>query len=713
MKYRLFVLIVIAFLVAQVIPGSPNVVTAASVKAFPGAVGYGTDTPGGRGGRVIYVTNLNDSGSGSLREALTATGARTVVFKVSGTITLSGDIQVNNPYLTVAGQTAPGEGVQIRGAQIKITTHDIIIRYLKVRSGDESSGSNPADRDAVTLNSDTNVYNIVVDHSTMTWGPDVGGITFLNGARDATVSYSIIGEGLYISRHPEGVLAQTGHSLAMNITELSSSQHPTRITSHHNLITTSSDRNPRIIGGEFIDFVNNVVYNWRDSASQGNPRSVNLINNYYVKGPMTTKSGSLYAWTPKVESGGSLRSGSVYESGNVVDGFTTVRGAPTSVYASSRFSAYSMTGEDTARAAYDKVVADAGANRQVGGANGSFVTRRDSADTRTINNLLNRTGTFYNGVSFGGVGGFPAISWPTLASGTPATDADNDGMADAWEVTYFGNTSRGSSANSSSDLDADGYTDLEEYLNGTNQADGTTLPQPTATTKPPTAVPTATNTSVPPTVAPTKTQVPPTAGPTSTLVPPTVAPTATQVPPTVAPTITTEPTAPPTVDPTPGPGAAAYSYLPVADAMVSNENPGKNYGSTEFLTVDDSPTKQTFLKFEVTGLGGYKVTSAILRIYCTKGSAEGGRLKLAASSNWKENEITWKNRPDVVGDVAGKLGAVQTGKWYEINVTPLISADGTYTFRLHSNIGDNAEYASKEGQAGFAPQLVITTDDND
>src|SRR5687767_126586 len=189
----------------------------ATVKAFPGAMGFGTDTPAGRGGKVIYVTNLNDSGAGSLRAALVTSSPRTVVFKVSGTITLASDIIVKSPFLTVAGQTAPGEGVQIRGAQIKIATHDVLIRYLKMRTGDLRTASDPADRDSLALNHATEAYRIVIDHSTLIWGPDIGGISFLNGVHDATVSNSILGEGLYISNHPEGTLDQTGHSLSVNI----------------------------------------------------------------------------------------------------------------------------------------------------------------------------------------------------------------------------------------------------------------------------------------------------------------------------------------------------------------------------------------------------------------------------------------------------------------------------------------------------------------
>jgi pectate lyase len=438
------------------------------VTAFPGAMGFGTDTPGGRGGKVIYVTNLNDSGTGSLRAALLDASPRTVLFKVSGTITLASDIVVKKPFLTIAGQSAPGEGVQIKGAQIKIATHDVLIRYLKMRTGDEKNSSNPADRDSVTLNHDTNAYNIVVDHSTLIWGPDIGGISFLNGAHDITVSNSILGEGLYLSNHPEATQAQTGHSMSMNITELSSSYHPTRITVHHNLLTTSSDRNPRVIGGENIDIVNNVIFNWQNSSSQGNPRKLNLIKNFYIKGPMSTKSASLAAWIPRVEAGGTLRTGSVFESGNLTEGFTTVRAGSSSVYVSALFTPYSIAVEDSPQDAYNKIVNDAGADRQVGGADGKLVVLRDSVDQRIINNLVSRSGTFFNGVNANGVGGFSSISWPTLKAGTAATDDDNDGLPDAWENAYFGNISRGSLTDSKGDFDSDGYTDLEEYLNETN-----------------------------------------------------------------------------------------------------------------------------------------------------------------------------------------------------------------------------------------------------
>jgi pectate lyase len=448
--------------------GSAKNLVICEAKAFPQAIGFGTDTPGGRGGQIIYVTNLNNSGPGSLRRALIASGPRLVLFRVSGTITLKNDIHITEPYLTIAGQTAPGEGVQIRGAHIRIEAHDVIIRYLKVRSGDLRSGSTQENRDAITVNNLDQAYNIVIDHSTMIWGPDIGGLSFLTGAHDATVSYSIMGEGLYLSHHPEAIQESDGHSMAMNITELDSSVPPRRITAHHNLLTTSADRNPRIIGGENIDIVNNVIYNWKNSSSQGNPRSLNLINNIYIRGPMTSNPSAFFVWRPSVEAGGDLHSGSVYETGNITEGFLRQRIGPVQVYVDALFTPYSMPKEDPPRIAYNKVLQDAGANRQVGGTTGYFRTIRDPVDQRIIDNVVNRTGSFFNGVDYDGVSGFRAISWPELRDGRIAIDEDLDGMPDGWERLFFGDSLRGSPEKSGDDYDRDGYTDIEEYLNQTN-----------------------------------------------------------------------------------------------------------------------------------------------------------------------------------------------------------------------------------------------------
>ncbi|HEY7736293.1 MAG TPA: hypothetical protein VH813_05825 [Candidatus Limnocylindrales bacterium] len=420
-----------------------------NARAFPGAVGYGASTPGGRGGRVIYVTNLADSGPGSFRAAVTATGPRTVLFRVAGTITLGSDIKVTQPYLTIAGQTALGEGVQVKGGMLSIQTHDVLIRYMRFRTGDDTTPT-PADTDALSGNGEAG--SIVVDHSTIIWGPDVGGATWLNGTHDVTVQDSILGEGLKLSRHPEGTAEQGGHSYSTNITDLDpAGSYPARITYYGNLITTSASRNPRVIGAACVDFVNNVVYNWGYKAGYGNPRSLNLVNNWWRSGPETT---SPYFWDPDTSADyPTLFAGTVFESGNVGDGIAIARNAPYTVYRSTIGCPLSV-GATSAADAYVRVLAGAGALRPV----------RDPVDQRLIDNVRNRSGRFVNGT--GQVG--PNPIWPSLAAAAAPTDADLDGMPDAWETSMFGTQVRGSASATGGDFDGDGYTDLEEYLNGTD-----------------------------------------------------------------------------------------------------------------------------------------------------------------------------------------------------------------------------------------------------
>lgn len=414
--------------------------------AFPGAEGFGATTRGGRGGRILYVTTLADTGAGSLRSALTASGPRTVLFQVAGTITLNDDITITAPFLTIAGQSAPGEGVQIRGGMLHIRTHDVVIRHLRLRPGDTLNASAVQTRDALTINGtdQDDVYHVVIDHCSLIWGPDIGGASLLSGIRDSTLQYTIIGEGLYLSNHPEATRGQDGHSLGLNITQLTADSYPTRITLHHNLLTTADQRMPQIMGGASIDVVNNVVYNWGVSPAQGNPRSLNLINNLFIRGPMTK---TLLAWEPRTNAENrTLRPDSVYEQGTVTDGFTMVRGDPQTVYADARFVPYSLSSEQTAQDAYARIVQDVGTTRPV----------RDRVDQRIVDKLRNRTGAFPNGNE---------LVWPNLTPGSIAVDADQDGMPDAWELYWFGTLSRGTPTDSRGDFDRDGYTDIEEYLN--------------------------------------------------------------------------------------------------------------------------------------------------------------------------------------------------------------------------------------------------------
>ena len=392
---------------------------------------------------MIYVTTLDDSGKGSFREALEAAGPRTVVFNVSGTIELKDDIPIREPYLTIAGQTAPGEGVQIKGGMLKIQTHDVIIRYLKVRMGNPTGGK-PSDTDPITLSGqgEYEVFNIIIDHSSLLWGTDIGGLSILTNVHDVTVQDSIIGEGLSQSSNPE-----SPHSKGLNITQLGTDAQPARITIYRNLITTSNERNPQVQGAINTDIVNNVIYNWGEKSSFGNPVSLNLIKNFYIKGP---ESIDIPAWSLRTNpENPQAHLSSVYEQGTMLEGIDIIRGGPSEIYAASRFAPYSITDEMTPQAAYDYIVADVGATKPL----------RDSVDQRIIDNLKGRKGTFLDAKD---------LTWPVLKSGEQKIDSDLDGMPDVWEKEYFGSLLKGSPIKDNSDTDGDGYTDLEEYLNGTD-----------------------------------------------------------------------------------------------------------------------------------------------------------------------------------------------------------------------------------------------------
>lgn len=172
--------------------------------SFPCAEGFGAKSTGGRGGKLIYVTNTNDAGNGSLRAACEASGARIVVFKVSGLISLKSRINISNPFITIAGQTAPGDGICLRGGQLSVNTHDVIIRYIRSRAGDNSdydSGINPDNRDCFEIQNESSPpYNVIFDHCSATWGIDETMSTWYP-CKDITIQWCLIGEALHNSLH--------------------------------------------------------------------------------------------------------------------------------------------------------------------------------------------------------------------------------------------------------------------------------------------------------------------------------------------------------------------------------------------------------------------------------------------------------------------------------------------------------------------------------
>ena len=362
-------------------------------------VGYGAATVGGAGGRTISVTSLADSGPGTLREALGVSGPRVITFGVAGIIDLKTPIRVTQPFVTIAGQTAPAPGIQVKGETLNIGAHDVIVQHMRFRPGD-ATADNPADADGLTINGGGGVaYNIVIDHVEAIWGPDVGGLTILNDVHDVTVQHSILGEGLLRSRHPESQDAD-GHGLAVNIVGLDSAHFPSRVTFYRNLITTSQGRNPRVEGADGVDLVNNVIYNFATSP-QGNPQALNMVNNILRTGPAPAAAGlnqqtALWRSAPSGDFP-SIFPGSVYLAGNVADGFSAAIDAAGNALLGQPTTQLSVTPEPTA-GLLDRVLAEVGPR----------LPTVDAVTARLLDDVRNRTGTYVNGEGEKG----PNPYWP-------------------------------------------------------------------------------------------------------------------------------------------------------------------------------------------------------------------------------------------------------------------------------------------------------------
>ena len=487
---------------------------ALAIPAFPGAEGWGAVSIGGRGGQVIEVTTLADAvpaPAGSLRACVQASGTRICVFRVGGTIELSSSLRIDNPYLTIAGQTAPGGGILIKGfSGIRVQAHDVIIRYVRFRlTGAGSPGSGQ-----VYIGIGTGGYNVIVDHCSGSWTldegiqvwkhelpptPDITGIT---------VQRCLMAEGL--AGHGMGMLIG-GTDKAVNGDHLKVHE----ISAHHNLFVHNYDRNPRVSSAG-TQVINNVVYNWGSRVGvSARDNTVDFINNYWKPGPM---SGSLIYKheSTNVGTGWVYPDPSIYIAGNIVKGSfenpsadnweliktDEATGVPQGPLPLSyrRYTPISQSPNpitiQSAADAYDSVLADAGANAKLD-CQGNWVSNSDSVDLRVMNDIKQGTGwTGYGVASPQAAGGFPVI-----AAGTPCTDTDKDGMPDEWETKLSFNPNDAS--DNANDADGDGYTNLEEYLNGDYITP--TQPTPTPTTPPTTPAPTPTPTSIP-----TPTPTPPT-----------------------------------------------------------------------------------------------------------------------------------------------------------------------------------------------------------
>jgi pectate lyase len=412
--------------------------------AFPGAEGFGCGTPGGRGGQVITVTNLNDAGAGSLRAALESSGRRFVVFAVSGTIDVSEQIVVDSPYLTVAGQTAPGGGITLRAADgnvsglVDVRTHDVVIRFMRFRTGAPPSvtGEN---LDGVNIWRDG--HDVVIDHNSFSWAVDENVSTW-DDAHDITFSWNIIAQGLRESTHPDGE-----HSKGL----LVSGDATGDISVHHNLFAHNTARNPQVTSPGLIQVVNNVIFNYGDSALQTSnpygPPQVEIVGNYFKAGPDSDPERYEIDAYPIEEAG----QWGLYLSGNVgphgtADGSQTDLVSPEDrgLIMAAAPADLPLVTTTSADQALEDVLTGAGAR----------VPYVDPVDEGVIDDVRDGRGGMINDVSE--VGG-----WPALPADAPPPDEDSDGMPDTWEASHDLDPSID---DSSDDRDGDGYTNVEEYL---------------------------------------------------------------------------------------------------------------------------------------------------------------------------------------------------------------------------------------------------------
>ena len=464
----------------------PGHLPQAAIPAFPGAEGGGMFSIGGRGGQVLVVSNLNDDGPGSFREACEAAGPRIVIFNVAGIIRLKDRVRIRAPYITISGATAPGDGVCIAGNTVEVETHDVVIRHMRFRRGatdaaerNDSIGGNP-------------IGNLIIDHVSASWGLDENMSMYRHmyqppdGSKElklptvnVTIQYSIFSEALNAYHHAFG----------STIGGLNS-------TFHHNLWACNTGRNPSVgMIGDFT-FVNNVVFNYRHrTVDGGDQRSFfNIINNYFKPGPGTPQSAVAYRLLkPESERSKTVvdNFGKAYVAGNYVDGHPRVTAdnwdggvqpdskAPVgdvlpAIRLSKPYPHAALTIQ-TAEAAYERVLEQSGAT----------LPRRDGVDRRVVEMV--RTGRVTatqiaaeSAARAASVGyaekwvdelahsvplGF--ITQPSEVGGYPDykgeayRDADGDGMPDDWETAYGLDPQL---ADAGGDLDSDGYTNIEAFI---------------------------------------------------------------------------------------------------------------------------------------------------------------------------------------------------------------------------------------------------------
>ncbi|UAY53603.1 T9SS type A sorting domain-containing protein [Ferruginibacter albus] len=467
--------------------------------AFPGAEGFGKYSTGGRGGKLVEVTTLEDSVAGSLRWALdqyvtidsvykdalnpkypiTRFEPLTIVFKVSGVIHLKSDLKIKRDNLTIAGQTAPGDGICTADHSVLINgatggeqfywgprRKNVIVRYMRFRSGIPRDVNGTPTSSFVTYGLDVENYeNVIVDHCSISWANEECLAIYDN--KNTTVQWSIISEGLYNANHPKGLRAYCG---------VWGGQYASY---HHNLIADQASRTARFDGSRahdtvaLVDYRNNVIYNWGTSSScyggeveiNGGVSNVNMVNNYYKPGPATPstlKFVQCYYTSPNPI-------GHWYITGNTMinspsktsDNWTGVDisknpvDSQANLKSTTEFPIAIPLPLQTASDAFDSVLANAGAIRP----------KRDTIDRRITNEVLmgTATGSGYFGTAKGIIDDPLAVGgWPIYNTYDVPTDTDHDGMPDDWETAHSLNPNDETDRNT---VDGSGYTMLEVYLN--------------------------------------------------------------------------------------------------------------------------------------------------------------------------------------------------------------------------------------------------------
>jgi len=440
----------------------------AQPKAFPTAEGFGCMAMGGRGGEVVEVTTLEDDGVGSLRWALSQHSGKpiTVVFRVSGVIELKSQLRCKRNYVTIAGQTAPGDGICIMGHKVNLggSTH-LVIRHLRFRIG--TMNGDPNGLGSIGIE---NASDWIIDHCTFGWSGEEN-MTIYDNWR-TTIQWCIIHEGLYRSGHNKGDRGYGTQWGGQNA------------TFHHNLLAHNYNRSPRFNGARsndvnvLIDYVNNVNYNWGKQNScygsdiEKTSNRTNFVNNYYKPGPARPGTSSSYFSQSSYASGQGNRIAQWYMSGNYMEGSANTgknannySGLDMGNYPSGIITAtsqyisevpfaiiYPVTTE-TAQEAYESVLAGAGA------------FPRDTVDRRIVNET--RNGTASGSGAFGSMKGMiddPVAvgGYPTYQSVEAPVDSDHDGMPDVWEITHELDPNFPDDRNLRMES---GYTTLEVYLN--------------------------------------------------------------------------------------------------------------------------------------------------------------------------------------------------------------------------------------------------------